>query len=396
MKKGKNRTEKRGLNGRYLDLMSITWIEKYDKQISSVWNAIPESISKIIVTTAIFLLGISINGDWITLWLHTSCQLGIYEIDHATSNNSFRWSLFSLEYFKLKGLWSYWWPSCVISYAIFFSVGGFIHWYYYVRQRHKPEEWKCQPQKWLSPELEKNEILWGATTLFLNASMSSILSCYIANGGYSTVYYTFNEYGWLWFILQFPLVFICQDYVTYWLHRFYHTPFFYKRFHKLHHRYKQPTVFSVTAIHPVESIHIQLCLATPLFLIPCHWLPFYLSAFYAYYHGIIDHSGVNFKSFWWQPWQPDAIFHDNHHQYFHVNFAFNIIYWDKLHGTYRRKDRIYNEDIYYGTGKSLESASEEELRTDIEERDLENPLAYRTEMPYKFSQQEKKKLKKKT
>lgn len=138
--------------------------------------------------------------------------------------------------------------------------------------------------------------------------------------------------------------------MTYWLHRIYHMPFLYKRFHKLHHRYKQPTAFSVTAIHPVESIHIQLFLATPLILVPVHWckcfsytfgtvwlnkychmvVPFYTSAFYAYYHGILDHSGVNFKSYWWQPWQPDAIFHDNHHQYFHVNFAFNISYWDKV------------------------------------------------------------------
>lgn len=149
--------------------------------------------------------------------------------------------------------------------------------------------------------------------------------------------------------------------MTYWLHRIYHMPFLYKRFHKLHHRYKQPTAFSVTAIHPVESIHIQLFLASPLILVPVHWckccwfqfltlfdwinivmaVPFYTSAFYAYYHGILDHSGVNFKSYWWQPWQPDAIFHDNHHQYFHVNFAFNISYWDKV-GWFLTQDRILN------------------------------------------------------
>lgn len=51
---------------------------------------------------------------------------------------------------------------------------------------------------------------------------------------------------------------------------------------------------------------------------------------YIYYHGIIDHSGINFKAYWWQPWQPHCIFHDNHHQYFHVNFGFNIEYWDKV------------------------------------------------------------------
>lgn len=62
-----------------------------------------------------------------------------------------------------------------------------------------------------------------------------------------------------------------QDYATYWMHRIYHTPFLYKNFHKLHHKYKHPTAFSVTAIHPVESSSIQCVYALPLFLWPTHW-----------------------------------------------------------------------------------------------------------------------------
>lgn len=379
-------------NGTYVDPMALTWTTKYNDQISKVWNCLPESVAKIIATVAIFMLGVSINGDWVNVCVHLAKQLGYFS---NVSNSSLRWDNLSLETLRLKNLWSFWWPSCLISYAMYFIIGGFIHWYYYVRQRSKPEEWKCQPQKWLSPELERDEIKWGSITLFLNASTSAFLSCYIANGGYSTVYYTLFERGWIWFLLQFPVLFIYQDYATYWLHRLYHTPFLYKNFHKLHHKYKQPTAFSVTAIHPVESLHIQLTLSAPLFFLPIHWLPFYATSFYAYYHGIIDHSGVNFKSYWWQPWQPDAIFHDNHHQYFHVNFAFNISYWDKLHGTYRRKDRVYNEDIFYGVGKAITSATKEELEADLEERNLENPLAYREEMPFKLSDSEVKKLKNK-
>lgn len=53
-------------------------------------------------------------------------------------------------------------------------------------------------------------------------------------------------------------------------------------------------------------------------------------AIYTYYNGIIDHSGIDFKAPWWQPWRPDTIFHDNHHQYFHVNFGFNCFIWDKV------------------------------------------------------------------
>merc|ERR1712137_1489302 len=145
------------------------------------------------------------------------------------------------------------------------------------------------------------------------------------------------------FFLQFPLIFIWQDYLTYWHHRWYHVPFLYKHFHKLHHTYKQPTAFSVTAIHPVEFVHIQAVLMSPMFLFPTHWLTMAVILPYVYFNGILNHSGINFKAQWWQPWQPHCIFH---------------------------------EDIFYGKGKALTEASEFELAKDIAERKSENPLAH--------------------
>jgi len=122
-----------------------------------------------------------------------------------------------------------------------------------------------------------------------------------------------------------------------------------------------------------------MIIASPIFLFPVHWVVITTLLLYTYYHGIVDHSGINFKAYWWQPWQPDCLFHDNHHQYFHVNFAFNIYIWDKLHGTYRQKDRVYREDIYYGFGKALGECSASELQEEMEERQSENVTAYQTE-----------------
>lgn len=290
--------------------------------------------------------------------------------------NSFDFTQFTLKDYKLEGLSYFLIGGTVVSYVVYLGVGGFLHWYYYVRQRDRPEEWKCQPTKWLSPELERHEILLGGFSLLLGSIVSGFLSCYISNGGWTRIYYDISEYGWLWYFLQFPVTFIWQDYLTYWHHRLYHMPFLYKYFHKLHHTYKQPTAFSVTAIHPVEFLHIQAVLISPLFLWPTHFATMSILMMYTYYHGIIDHSGINFKAHWWQPWQPACIFHDNHHQYFHVNFGFNIKYWDVLHGTYRKKDRIYREDLFYGQGKAISEADQKELAADIAERVSENPLAY--------------------
>ena len=75
----------------------------------------------------------------------------------------------------------------------------------------------------------------------------------------------------------------------------------------------------------------QLISLGSLYSIPTLFpVPYSAVLIYTYYHGIIDHSGINFKRKFWQPWQPDCIFHDNHHQYFHVNFGFNIEFWDKV------------------------------------------------------------------
>lgn len=355
--------------------IGVTWSEKYADQLDGFWGKLPKFVGTALATFLITLLAISINGEWINIAIHAGKQFGFFNKSESQETNvNYTQTMESLH---LQNVGTFVLSAAGVSYGMYFLIGGVLHWYFYVRQRDRPEEWKCQPKKWLPPELERHEIFLGSSTLLVNSVLSGILSCYIANGGYSTVYYGWTDYGWWWLFLQIPVVYIYQDYSTYWIHRIYHIPILYKNFHKLHHKYKQPTAFSVTAIHPVEAVHIQMHYVLPLFVLPVHWVPFYILQLYVYYHGIIDHSGVNFKAQWWQPWQPDAIFHDNHHQYFHVNFGFNMSIWDKIHGTYRRKDRLYTEDIYYGQGKALTEATQEELAADIDERLSENPLAYR-------------------
>lgn len=50
----------------------------------------------------------------------------------------------------------------------------------------------------------------GSLTLFVNSTFSALLNCFIANGGYSTIYYEYDAYGWPWFFLQIAAIFIYQ------------------------------------------------------------------------------------------------------------------------------------------------------------------------------------------
>ncbi|XP_046455157.1 lathosterol oxidase-like [Daphnia pulex] len=387
-----------------VDPMAVTWSERYNKTFEKVWAKLPNFIGSFIATAAVFILGSSIHGDWLLILVHFIKYLRHGQEDNNSTmsssdeqEDSSIYGDFSLKDYKLQDLSLYIIPATIVSYVTYFGVGGFLHWYYYVRQRDRPEEWKCQPTKWLSPKLERHEILLGSLSLLFGSILSGIMSCYIMNGGDTYIYYNYADYGYLWAVLQWPAIFIWQDYLTYWGHRAFHMPFLYKHFHKLHHTYKQPTAFSVTAIHPAEFLFFQCILISPMFLVPTHWITITILLFYTYYHGIIDHSGINFKAYWWQPWQPHCIFHDNHHQYFHVNFGFNIEYWDKLHGTYRKKDRVYREEFFYGQGKSLDEVTEGELAQDLAERESENPLAYdNNQYAYELKRSDVKKRTKKS
>eukprot|EP00091_Calanus_sinicus_P021206 TRINITY_DN6170_c0_g1_i1.p1 TRINITY_DN6170_c0_g1~~TRINITY_DN6170_c0_g1_i1.p1 ORF type:complete len:380 (+),score=74.40 TRINITY_DN6170_c0_g1_i1:118-1257(+) len=342
------------------------------------WGArIPEYVSKGCVSTAVFIMGITMRGDWLLFLAHYWRSQEDFVPNPKVSSSKNNTELADWMEERFQGFWpTYFLAATAVSYLFFFGIGGYLHLTYYVGKKDSPHEWKCQPNKWLSSKEEIHEIIVGWFSLTIGSALSAALATWVMNGGYTSIYYDFGKHGLLWSLLELPIVFVTTDYVTYWLHRIYHMPFLYKHFHKLHHTYKQPTAFSVTAIHPVEFLNIQCVYIAPMFLMPIY-APLYCGyLMYIYYHGIIDHSGIAFKRLWFQPWQPDCIFHDNHHQYFHVNFGFNVELWDEIHGTARQKDRIYREDIFWGKGKEVANATRDELEADIGERKDENPLAY--------------------
>ena len=81
---------------------------------------------------------------------------------------------------------------------------------YYVLRRDRPEEWKCQPYHWLPKDLEIHEMSVGAFSLAIGSFISSTMACWIMNGGWTSIYFDHTEHGYLWLLIQTPLVFIWQ------------------------------------------------------------------------------------------------------------------------------------------------------------------------------------------
>lgn len=333
-----------------------------------VWSSLPNIGGSMLVTILVFFLGSAMRGDWLLIFVH------FMKMWHKNSEDAEfvaeKSHISVLQSLRLQGVHTFILVDSLCSYAVYFGVGGFLHWWWYVRQRDNPETWKCQPKQWLSQELQKHAIKAGSKNIGIGSMIFGSVACYISNGGYTTLYTEWDEYGWPYLIISVPLIFLYQDLAVYYCHRAMHIPFLYKRYHKQHHYYKQPTPFTASALHPTEFLIMQSLMMIPMFTLPIHTVVYFGNLMYVYYYGIITHSGINLKPIW--PWQADVIFHDNHHQFFHVNFGFNFTIWDKLHGTYRRKDRIYGEEIFGGEGKTLTNATTEEIK--INEEELQNEI----------------------
>ena len=121
--------------------------------------------------------------------------------------------------------------------------------------------------------------------------------------------------------------------LLYWAHRWMHRKGPYRFAHCIHHRYRTPSAFTAVAAHPFELLTFQVISMSPIFFIPLH--PAGVIAVLLYQHtvSLIDHSGIRFGMV--LPWQGPAAFHDDHHTYFHVNFAQTIHWWDRIFGTWR-------------------------------------------------------------
>jgi len=301
----------------------------------------------------------AMRGDWIIALVHIWKQYDPsvkLPTEVPLSNSSLQENQTSGEVLTLKPSLEYlegvhWFVllSLAVSFVTYLGMGGLLQWQYYIKRKHEAAEWKCQPTRWLTPANERHEIMLGSLNMAIGGSISGVIACYVINGGPTTMYFSAGEHGWPYLIISTVLVFLYQDAGAYYIHRLSHIPAIYRPIHKHHHRYHSPTAFSATAMHPAEFVVYQALMASPIFVVPIYSGSFVFLLFYGYYYGMIDHSGIKMDALW--PWQPESMFHDDHHRYFHTNFGFNTKLWDWLHDTLRINTRVYGEDIFYGKGK---------------------------------------------
>lgn len=239
--------------------------------------------------------------------------------------------------------------------VIFHTVAGYYHYRYYVRRRDEPGRWKCQPNRFLTPELHRNAIWAGTLNLTLGGVLTGCLLYALTHDLISAPIYTrVADYGWTYTVVSTVALFVIVDGLAYYVHRTLHIKFLFRHVHRYHHRFVATSPYVAGALHPIELLWLQAASFLPLFFIPFHAVSIAVVLVYILVFNIIDHSGVKLVSS--LPWQGPSTYHDDHHAHFHCNFGQHLMIWDRMHGTLRREGRTYGREVFGGRGRAAGAA----------------------------------------
>ena len=135
--------------------------------------------------------------------------------------------------------------------------------------------------------------------------------------------------------IQVVFFFFVEDYTNYWIHRWLHTPFWYKHVHSVHHEFTAPFSLAATYAHPIEIIALGIPTFLGPLLIGPHLLTLWIWMLARNYEAIDIHSGYELP--WninnYLPFYAGTQHHDFHHYMHSGNFASIFVWCDRLYGT---------------------------------------------------------------
>ncbi|KAH8112003.1 fatty acid hydroxylase [Phellopilus nigrolimitatus] len=153
--------------------------------------------------------------------------------------------------------------------------------------------------------------------------------------GYSKLYNDVNAYGWGYFFFSIIWFLLFTDYCIYWIHRWLHLPWLYKRLHKPHHKWIVPTPFSSHAFHPVDGYAQSVPYHLFVFIFPMQ-RHLYLFLFVAVnFWSIFIHDSDMITGHPLEKIINGPAHHTLHHLYFTVNYGQYFTWADRAGNSYR-------------------------------------------------------------
>ena len=151
---------------------------------------------------------------------------------------------------------------------------------------------------------------------------------------------------------QIVLMTIIFETLFYWIHRFFHISWFYKKFHKQHHEYQVTVSIASLYNQPIDTAltNIIPSLIAEIILGRIHVITVHLWHLYTSIFVILLHSGYNLPWFPWSvfPFGPNIDYHDYHHSPNIGNYGVFSTFWDTICGT----NKHYRKYIAKGIEKN--------------------------------------------
>ncbi|GAA5926743.1 C-5 sterol desaturase [Sporobolomyces koalae] len=163
--------------------------------------------------------------------------------------------------------------------------------------------------------------------------------------GHSMLYDTIEEgpFGkqggvmpWLYMAASAAFFLWFTDFAIYWVHRWLHIPFLYKRLHKPHHKWIIPTPFASHAFHPVDGYLQSVPYHMACYMFPIHKYMFIGLFSFVNFWSIFIHDSDMLCGHPLEHYINGPAHHTLHHIYFTCNYGQYFTWADKYFSSFRK------------------------------------------------------------
>ncbi len=230
----------------------------------------------------------------------------------------------------------------------YFVLAGFVFLLFYKLIKKRVSYKKIQ-QKFPHSRDYAREIGYSISTICIFALVPLVIIDVRPIRSHTFFYTNIDQYGWVYFFLVFPLMFIIHDAYFYWAHRLMHHKKLFRLFHLVHHYSTNPSPWAAYSFHPLEAIIEAGIFAVFLFTFPVTPLHLGIFFFAMIVYNVYGHLGYElypkgFSTHWLGKWINTSVNHNQHHQYFKGNYGLYFLWWDRWMNTIRKDyDNQFNE-----------------------------------------------------
>lgn len=195
----------------------------------------------------------------------------------------------------------------------------------------------------------RREVLWSLASVLVYGVVGAATVA-AARAGWTRMYWSVAERGWVWFVASFAVVVLVHDAWFYWTHRAMHHPRLFRVFHRTHHLSTNPTAWAAYAFSPWEAAVQAGIFPLVAFTLPVHPLAFLAFMVWQVGFNVLGHQGYELYP---RSFLADGrgrtfnttTHHALHHERFTGNYSLYFQHWDRWCGTNLPEYRARFEEV---------------------------------------------------